>query len=105
MPAAKVKAVVTASDFTIDDLVRELDREKARIIISKDIRRYNKPVTLISGIQDRPDIKEITKELKTKIGTGGTFKDGHVILQGDHREAAKSLLLKKGYEEQAIEVM
>jgi translation initiation factor 1 len=97
--------VVVASDFSIDDVVKELDKENARIIISKDIRKYSKPVTVIVGLQDRPDIKEITKDMKTKIGTGGTFKDGQIILQGDHREAAKSLLLKRGYVEQAIEVM
>jgi translation initiation factor 1 len=96
---------VVASDFTIDDLVKELDKEKARIIISKDIRRYNKPVTVIVGLSERADVKEITKDMKTKIGTGGTFKDGQIILQGDHREAARNLLLKKGYQEQAIEVM
>jgi len=96
---------VVASDFSIDDLVKELDKEKAKIIISKDIRRYNKPVTVITGLSDRSDVKEITRDMKTKIGTGGTFKDGLIILQGDHREAAKNLLLKKGYQEQAVEVM
>ena len=96
---------MVASDFSIDDLVKELDKEKAKIIISKDIRRYNKPVTVITGLSDRSDVKEITRDMKTKIGTGGTFKDGLIILQGDHREAAKNLLLKKGYQEQAVEVM
>jgi len=96
---------VVASDFSIDDLVKELDKEKARIIISKDIRKYSKPVTVIAGLSDRADVREITKDMKTKIGTGGTFKDGQIILQGDHREAAKNLLVKKGYQEQAIEVM
>jgi translation initiation factor 1 len=89
----------------MDELVRELDREKARVIISKDIRRFNKPATIISGLQDRKDAKEITKTLKTKIGTGGTFKDGQIILQGDHREAAKKILILLGFGEDAIEVM
>ena len=38
-------------------------------MITKDIRKYRKPVTVISGLQDRKDLKEITKQLKTKIGT------------------------------------
>jgi translation initiation factor 1 len=49
-------------------------------------------------------LKEITKQLKTKIGTGGTFKEGQIILQGDHRETAKSLLAQMGFKEEAIEV-
>lgn len=93
------------NDFSMDELVRELDKERARIIISKDIRRYNKPITIIAGLQDRKDAPEITKKLKTKIGTGGTFKGGQIMLQGDHREAVKNILASMGFAEEAIEVM
>jgi translation initiation factor 1 len=89
----------------MDELVRELDKERARIIISKDIRRYNKPITIIAGLQDRKDAPEITKKLKTKIGTGGTFKDGQIMLQGDHRDAVKAMLMSMGFGEETIEVM
>lgn len=47
----------------------------------------------------------LTSELKTKIGTGDTYKEGQIILQGDHREAVKQLLIKKGFNEQSIEVL
>jgi len=47
----------------------------------------------------------LTSELKTEIGTGGTYKEGQNILQGDHREAVKQLLIKKGFNEQSIEVL
>jgi translation initiation factor 1 len=86
----------------MDEFVKELDREHAKIIIAKDIRKYNKPVTVISGLQDG---KEIAKKMKGKIGTGGTFKDGQIILQGDHRQAAKDLLVSMGFSEDSIEVM
>ncbi|MEO9296146.1 MAG: stress response translation initiation inhibitor YciH [Nitrososphaera sp.] len=92
-------------DFTMDELVRELDKERARVIISKETRKWNKPATVISGLQDRKDVKDITKKLKTRIGTGGTFKDGQVILQGDHRDAVKNMLVSMGFMEDAIEVM
>jgi translation initiation factor 1 len=59
---------------------------------------------VISGLQERKDLKDITKQLKTKIGTGGTFKEGQIILQGDHRETAKTLLAQMGFKEEAIEV-
>ena len=90
---------------SMDDILRELDREKANIVISKEIRRYNKPTTILRGLQDRTDIESITKELKTKIGTGGTYKDGLIILQGDHREAVKGLLISKGFNENSIQIM
>ena len=89
----------------MDDILKELDKEKARIIISKDIRRFRKVATVVKGLDDRQDIGSITKEMKTKIGTGGTYKDGQIILQGDHREYIKNFLLKKGYDEASIEVI
>ena len=93
------------SDYdSMDDLIKEIEKEEAAIVITKDVRKYMKPVTVISGLQDRKDLKGITKQLKTKIGTGGTFKDGQIILQGDHRETTKSLLAQMGFKEEAIEV-
>ncbi|MFL6338984.1 MAG: stress response translation initiation inhibitor YciH [Nitrososphaeraceae archaeon] len=89
----------------MDDILRELDKEKTRIVISKDIRRFRKVATVVKGLQERQDIESITKQMKTKIGTGGTFKDGQIILQGDHRDFVKNFLLKKGYDEGSIEVI
>ena len=93
------------STNSMDDILKELDKEKARVIISKDIRRFRKVATVVKGLQERPDIESITKEMKTKIGTGGTYKDGQIILQGDHRDYGKTFLLKKGYDEGSIEVI
>jgi translation initiation factor 1 len=92
---------------SIKDIITELDKETARIVISKEIRgRYKKTSTVIRGIEhNTKDAGEITSELKTRIGTGGTYKEGQIILQGDHREAVKQLLLKKGFSEQSIEVL
>ena len=93
------------SDYdSMDDLIKEIEKEEAAIVITKDIRKYRKPVTVISGLQERKDLKDITKQLKTKIGTGGTFKEGQIILQGDHRETTKTLLAQMGFKEEAIEV-
>ena len=94
-----------SDDFSMDELVKELDKEHARIIISKDIRKWNKPTTVISGLHGRKDAPEITKKLKTKIGTGGTFKDGQIILQGDHRDTVKNMHISMGFSEGSIEVM
>ena len=93
------------STNSMDDILKELDKERTRIVISKDVRRFRKIATIVKGLQDRKDIEAITKEMKTRIGTGGTYKDGQIILQGDHREYVKNFLLKKGYNEQSIEVI
>ena len=97
------------SQDSIKDIIDELDKETAKIVISKEIRgRYKKTSTVIRGMAHSmkdPEIISITSELKTKIGTGGTYKEGRIILQGDHRQAVKQLLIKKGFSEQSIEVL
>ena len=92
------------NENSFNDIISELDKESARIIISKEIRgKYKKISTVIRGIKENPE--SISSELKTKIGTGGTYKEGQIILQGDHREAVKKLLIEKGFSEQSIEVL
>jgi translation initiation factor 1 len=97
--------IVVSSDYnSMDELVKELEKGETSIVISKDIRKYSKPVTIISGLKNRSNAKDITKQLKSRIGTGGTYKDGQIILQGDHRESAKNILVEIGFEEKSIEV-
>ena len=87
------------NENTFTDIIKELDKETARIIISKEIRgKYKKISTVIRGIENP---ESISSELKGKIGTGGTYKEGQIILQGDHREAVKKLLIEKGFSEQS----
>ncbi|HEX7033264.1 MAG TPA: stress response translation initiation inhibitor YciH [Nitrososphaera sp.] len=97
--------IILVSDFdSMDDLIREIEKSETSIVITKDVRKFRKPVTVISGLQDDKNIKGVTRQLKTSIGTGGTFKEGQIILQGDHREATKELLVKMGFKPDSIEV-
>ena len=91
----------------MNEILNELDNEKAMITISKDIRKFNRPVTIVQGLQGYKavDIRSITKNLKNKIGTGGTFKEGKIILQGDHKEAVIKLLLEYGFDEKTIVII
>ena len=97
--------IVSSDHDSMDDLIKELEKGQTHIVISKEIRKWNKPVTVITGLKDRADAKDITKSFKTKIGTGGTFKNGQIELQGDHRDTVKDLLAKMGFSEESIEVL
>ena len=88
----------------MDDILRELDAEKAQIIISTEIRRFNKPITIIQGLKDNKDVLSITKNLKSKIGTGGTYKDGKIMLQGNHKGEVAKLLITFGFNEKIIAI-
>jgi translation initiation factor 1 len=60
--------------------------------------RGGKSVTIIDGLQMRQKEREtLLKQLKTKLGTGGTVKDASLEIQGDHRDALMAELGKIGY--------
>jgi len=60
--------------------------------------RGGKSVTVIDGLQMRQKEKEsLLKQLKTKLGTGGTVKDTYLEIQGDHRDSLMAELGKMGY--------
>ncbi|HNP86832.1 MAG: translation initiation factor [Chloroflexi bacterium SZAS-1] len=61
-------------------------------------RRRGKTVTVIGGLQHDPATFEaLLKKLKQQCGAGGTFKDGELEIQGDHRERVATALAAMGY--------
>jgi translation initiation factor 1 len=60
--------------------------------------RGGKAVTLVEGFAGREDdLQELGKQLKTVCGTGGSAKDGEIIVQGDNRDKILQWLQKNGY--------
>ena len=60
--------------------------------------RKGKTVTSISGFQEGiHDLKLIAKKLKNQCGTGGSIKDGIMVIQGDHRQTIQRELQKQGF--------
>lgn len=92
------------NSFSIDEIVRELDRENTNVIISKEIKKFNKPTTVVLGLEERNDVQLIARELKKNLGTGGTYKNGQIILQGDHRESVKNFLIARGFKQDSIDL-
>ncbi len=61
-------------------------------------RRAGKQVTLITGfVGSEDDLSALGKLLKTRLGVGGSAKDGEIIVQGDFRDRAVEILQKEGY--------
>ena len=72
---------------------------KQRLIVGIDRRnRGGKQVTLVSGFVGRADdLKELGRTLKTRLGVGGSAKEGEITIQGDFREKVTELLQSLGY--------
>ena len=79
-----------------------IEREGEAIKVYIEMRRFNKPMTIIEGIVENK--KEVVKNLKSKLACGGTIKDGRISLQGNHKSKIKNILVKMGYSEGQIEV-
>lgn len=70
------------------DLRVQLDRKQ----------RAGKQVTLITGfIGTEEDLSQLGKKLKNLCGSGGSAKDGEILVQGDHRTKIVEFLKKEGF--------
>lgn len=73
------------------------DKQKLRVKLDSK-QRAGKVVTLVEGfIGSTEDLEALGKQLKTKCGTGGSAKDGLIIIQGDYREKLLVWLRDMGY--------
>lgn len=92
----------TDPDFKFD---QEKEHSETMPLLKQKLRirletkhRAGKAVTLIEGfIGTNNDLEELGKKLKSYCGTGGSVKDGEIIVQGDQREKVMQWLQRNGY--------
>lgn len=69
------------------------------IRIRREVKgRRGKTVTAIFGIPlAGRELQQFVKQLKQRCGSGGSIKDGVVVIQGDHRDILQAEIAKRGW--------
>ena len=92
----------TNPDFNYHDEEPEVEtrapeKQKLRVSIERH-HRGGKTVTLVKGfVGTDDDLQELAKKIKTKCGTGGSAKEGEIVIQGEMKEKVVALLQGMGY--------
>lgn len=78
-----------------------LSPSKHRLRIRLETKqRAGKKATIIQGFEgSSSELEALAKALKTKLGVGGSAKDGEIIIQGDYVQKSKDILLSLGYKD------
>ena len=92
-------------DNSFGDMLKKLDEDDIKIIVQLDVIKRGKRVTTIKGFTNVDQIETTAHQLKKSIGTGGTSKNGVIVLQGDHRYKVTEFLISKGFQKDSIEVI
>ena len=96
--------LVYSTDTTLSNLeesatTKSVRASQQKVRLHLDRKGGGKIVTVVKGMKEpKEKIMEIAKELKKKCGTGGSFKNGEILIQGNQRPIIQKLLLKKGYD-------
>jgi translation initiation factor 1 len=83
----------------------EISKEQQRIRIRLETRKWGKKYTIIDGINPKEmKLSKLATTLKEKCACGGTAKNDQILLQGDHRDTVRGVLIHLGFPRENIEV-
>ncbi len=86
-------------EYEQEETTETLAPAKQNLLVYLDTKqRQGKAVTIIENFVGKADdLEDLAKKLKTTCGTGGSVKDGLIIIQGDSRQKVAAYLTKNNY--------
>lgn len=82
-----------------------ISMEQQTVKVRMEMRKWGKPATIVEGIDGKSvSLADLATKLKTYCACGGTSKNNAIILQGDHRDKVKKVLVGYGFPENSIEL-
>ena len=100
---------MTSEDLTFEDVLKHIDKESEHFVIRLETHHGSgREVTIIEPhrpTRDEVSLRDLAKQLKEALGTGGDVEDGRIILHGDVRNQAQRHLVTLGFSEENIEVI
>ena len=87
----------------LNEIETLLAEEQPLRIFLETKQRAGKTVTMVNGfVGNEEAMNTLGKALKNHCGTGGSVKEGAIIIQGDHRQKIFQYLKAKGYKKARI---
>jgi translation initiation factor 1 len=92
-----LKGTLPEGSATITEEASAEPRTSGKIVINRERKgRGGKTVTMIRGLPLQGDaLEQLARELRQRLGTGGTIEDGNIVLNGDQTLRAAECLLER----------
>ncbi len=98
-----------SEELTFEDILKHIDRESEHFVIRLETHHGSgREVTVIQPHRPTKDdtaLRDLAKQLKETLGTGGDVEDGQIVLHGDLRNQALNELVKLGFKDENIEIV
>jgi translation initiation factor 1 len=100
---------LSSEDLTFEDILKHIDKESEHFVVRLEKHHGSgREVTIVEphrATKDEGWLRDLARQLKEAVGTGGDVENGRIVLHGDLRDKARSELVKLGFSEENIEVI
>ena len=101
----KSKVVYPTNSDYLDEVIKNVDtlpKEEQQLRVWLKRLGGGRLLTVVKEFVGADDeLLSLGKVLKMKCSSGGTVKNGDILIQGDHRDKIVNLLNEKGYKAKA----